>query len=91
MVDRAETLDALRREAPQLQQALDQAGLKTGSNGLQFSLRDQSFAGTGQNNRHNALPHAARIIVPDDEMTAVEATRGYSRWAGLGGGVDIRV
>ena len=47
-VDRPETLQLLQSQQPQLERALEQAGLKTADNGLQFSLRDQSFA--GQNN-----------------------------------------
>ena len=42
VVDKAETLDLLRRDAPELERALQQAGLKTGDNGLQFALRDQT-------------------------------------------------
>ena len=44
-VEKPETLQMLRQDAPQLQRALDDAGLKTGSNGLPFSLRDQSSSG----------------------------------------------
>ena len=50
-VEKPETLSMLRQDAPQLQQALNDAGLKTGSGGLQFSLRDQSSS--GQNNSDN--------------------------------------
>ena len=39
IVERAETLDLLRRDAPQLERALQQAGLKT-DGGIDFSLRD---------------------------------------------------
>ena len=35
-VEKPETLSMLRQDAPQLQQALNDAGLKTSSNGLQF-------------------------------------------------------
>src|SRR5262249_2195786 len=45
VVDRADTLDLLRRDAPALERALQSAGLTTGDGALQFSLRDQSFAG----------------------------------------------
>ena len=41
-VDRADTYDLLRRDAAGLERALQDAGLKTADNGLQFSLRDQS-------------------------------------------------
>jgi flagellar hook-length control protein FliK len=85
-VERAETLDLLRRDAPQLERALQHAGLNT-EGGLQFSLRDQSFA-----NRDQTHQNATTFIVPDDEAAAAEtARRGYGRFIGLGGGVDIRV
>src|SRR4029077_1294782 len=35
-VEKPETLSMLQQDAPQLQRALDDAGLKTGSGGLQF-------------------------------------------------------
>jgi len=87
-VERADTLDLLRRDAPQLERALQHAGLNT-EGGLEFSLRDQNFANREQMPRD--VP-AARLIVPDDEQAAAEAARrGYGRLIGLGGGVDIRV
>ena len=41
IADRKDTLDLLQRDASGLQRALQDAGLKTADNGLQFSLRDQ--------------------------------------------------
>jgi flagellar hook-length control protein FliK len=87
-VERADTLDLLRRDAPQLERALQHAGLNT-EGGLQFSLRDQTFANREQMPRDAAPTH---LIVPDDEPAAADAARrGYGRLIGLGGGVDIRV
>src|SRR5262249_28775024 len=43
VVDRAETLDLLRRDSSQIERALQQAGLKTGDNALEFSLRGHAF------------------------------------------------
>jgi flagellar hook-length control protein FliK len=84
--ERAETLDLLRRDAPQLERALQHAGLNT-EGGLQFSLRDQSFA-----NRDQTPRSVPTFIMPDDEPAAAEAARrGYGRLIGLGGGIDIRV
>src|SRR5262249_17227596 len=48
VVDRADPLALLRRDAPALERALQSAGLTTGDGALQFSLRDQSFAGRDQ-------------------------------------------
>jgi len=88
VVDRAETLDLLRRDASQLERALQQAGLKTSDNALEFSLRQQGFA---QNDQPQD-GHSARITVSDDDPAPLEALRqGYGRLLGLGGGLDIRV
>ena len=89
IVERAETLDLLRRDAPQLERALQQAGLNTGG-GMRFSLRDQSFAGRDQFAGDGAS--ASHLIVPEDDTAAADAARrGYGRLIGLGGGIDIRV
>jgi len=94
--DRPETVALLRQDASSLQRALESTGLKTNSNGLEFSLRNQSFSGQrggqrgGQSNGTTAS--IARIIVPDADMPAGQtATRGYARLLGVGTGVDIRV
>jgi flagellar hook-length control protein FliK len=89
-VERPETLSMLRQDAPQLQRALDEAGLKTGDGGLQFSLRDQSSS--GQNDGSDARPNAQRLIIIDeDTLPAAVAGRTYGRPSGPTGGVDIRV
>jgi flagellar hook-length control protein FliK len=90
-VDRPDTLQLLQNQQPQLQQALDQAGLKTADNGLQFMLRDQSFAGQNNgNNGGNAQPSVAQLVIPDADLPAVQSTQVYNR-LGLGTGIDIRV
>jgi flagellar hook-length control protein FliK len=89
-VEKPETLSMLQQDAPQLQQALNDAGLKTGSGGLQFSLRDQSSS--GQNGGNNNNPNAQRLIITDeDAVSASVAGRSYGRSTGSSGGVDIRV
>jgi hypothetical protein len=87
-VDRPDTLQLLQSQQPQLERALEQAGLKTADNGLQFTLRDQSF--TGQNGGGNAPNYAPTLVVPDNELAAVPARPIYNR-LGLGTGIDIRV
>ena len=88
-VDRADTLQLLQSQQPQLERALEQAGLKTADNGLQFTLRDQSFA--GQNGSSGGgQPNAAQLVIPDAELAPVETTQIYSRLS-LGSGIDIRV
>lgn len=89
MVERADTLDLLRRDSASLERALQSAGLQTGDSGLQFSLRDQSGQqadGQGDGRR----PHV--LIVPDEDVVVREAVqRGYSALRGFGRGIDIRV
>ena len=87
IADRADTLDLLRRDAGGLERALQDAGLKTSDNGLQFSLRDQSAQ--QQSDRASDI---ARLVVEDETLPAIDTTpRSYSRLAGLGSGVDIHV
>ena len=87
IVDRSETLDLLRRDAADLERSLQQAGLKTSDNGLQFSLRDQS---PGADTDGRGRGPSAHLVVPDSEPAADIVMRGYTR-TGEGAGVDIRV
>jgi chemotaxis protein MotD len=88
-VEKPETLAMLKQDAPQLQRALADAGLKTFDGGLQFSLGDQSQP------RQNPLPgeqHGQRFHIRDDEaIAAAPPVRSYGRLLGGGGGIDIRV
>ncbi|MBI2714809.1 MAG: flagellar hook-length control protein FliK [Rhizobiales bacterium] len=88
IADRADTLDLLRRDVSGLERALQDAGLKTSDNGLQFSLRDQS----AQQQQAGRASDIARLVVQDEALPANDTTpRSYSRLAGLGSGVDIHV
>ena len=87
VVDRADTLDLLKRDASTLERALQQSGLKTSDHALEFSLRQQGFA-----QDDTAAQTGAQLMVPDDDPAPLEAMRqGYGRLLGLGGGLDIRV
>nr|WP_315784179.1 flagellar hook-length control protein FliK [Bradyrhizobium sp. SZCCHNPS1003] len=90
-VEKPETLAMLQQTAPQLQQALQDAGLKSNNSGLQFSLRDQNSSGqNGGDYQQNG--NAQRLIVTEDENVPVQlAGRSYGRMFGAQGGVDIRV
>ena len=89
--DRADTLQLLQSQQPQLERALEQAGLKTADNGLQFTLRDQSFAGqNGSGGGGSSQQNTAQLVIPDAELAPVETTQIYSRLS-LGSGIDIRV
>jgi len=83
---RAETLDLLRRDAAGLQRALEDAGLKTTDNGLQFSLRDQST----DHQQPQTGSRAAQLLIPD-ETPADPLPDSYGQIARLRGGLDIRV
>jgi hypothetical protein len=88
VVDRADTLDLLKRDASSLERALQQAGLKTSDHALDFSLRQHSFT---QDDKP-AQTGSQHVIVPDDDPAPLEAWRqGYGRLLGLGGGLDISV
>ncbi len=64
-VEKPETLTMLRQDAPQLQRALEQAGLKTNDSGLQFSLRDQSRKAQQQKQcGENSGRNAQRLVDP---------------------------
>ncbi|HEY1475004.1 MAG TPA: flagellar hook-length control protein FliK [Pseudolabrys sp.] len=89
IADRSDTLDLLRRDASGLERALQDAGLKTADNGLQFSLRDQT---PGRQQNDTPPPKIAQIVVQDSTLATNDATiSNYSRLAGLRGGIDIRV
>jgi flagellar hook-length control protein FliK len=89
-VERPETLSLLRQDSSQLQRALDDAGLKTASGGLQFSLRDQSSS--GQNSGNDFSSNAHRLVISEEDATPVAtAERSYGRPLGSRSGVDIRV
>lgn len=90
-VEKPETLQMLRQDQTQLQRALDDAGLKTGDGGLQFSLRDQSSSGQ-QGQQQESGRRSQRLVVSQDELPPTPiASRGYGRMLGASGGVDIRI
>jgi flagellar hook-length control protein FliK len=90
-VDRADTLQLLQSQQPQLQQALEQAGLKTADNGLQFTLRDQSFAGqNGGSGGQQQAAAPAHLVIPESDSAPVDTAQIYARLR-LGNGLDIKV
>jgi flagellar hook-length control protein FliK len=89
IVDRPETLDLLRRDAAGLDRALQDAGLKTSNNGLQFQLRDQS--GDQQQQQSGGSSNTARLVVQDESIPNTAIARDYGRLAGNSSGVDIHV
>lgn len=88
IADRQDTLDLLRRDSAGLERALQDAGLKTSDNGLQFSLRDQA---SGQQQRDRGAD-TARLVIEDESLPAIEAIpQNYGRLGSRSGGLDIRV
>ena len=67
-VDRADTFDLLRRDAAGLERALQDAGLKTAGNGLQFSLRDQPMS----QQQTGGGSDTAQIVMQDDMLSLGE-------------------
>ena len=91
-VEKPETLSMLQQDAPQLQQALNDAGLKTSNGGLQFSLRDHSQSGQNNSNNNQTGTQPQRLVISEeDTVPAAIAGRSYGRMLGNSGGVDIRV
>ena len=68
---------------------MQQAGLKTSDNAMEFSLRDQGFA----QRQDSGEPQRGGIkaIVEDLDVLPAEAANGYARLLGGRGGIDIRV
>ena len=87
VADRTDTLDLLRRDTANLERALQDAGLKTSDNSLQFSLRDQT---AGQQQNENAGGNTAHIVV-NDEKPGAATQRDYTGYGTRAGGLDIRV
>ena len=69
IADRSDTLNLLRSDAAGLERALQDAGLKTSDNGLQFSLRDQTM---GRQQPNTPAPATAQIVVQDNTLQAMK-------------------
>jgi hypothetical protein len=72
VVDRVETLALLKREAPHLQQAFEQAGLRQNADGLSFSLR-----GDGQqHSQREESAERSHTPLQDDENLRLQREIG---------------
>ncbi len=89
IAERPETLSLLQRQAPQLERALQDAGLNTGE-GMQFSLADRGFSG---NNAYTApdFDSGTSTAIPASDSVPAMAAQGYASWSGRSGGLDITV
>ncbi len=88
VIERADTYDLLRRDQSTLERALQQAGLKTSDNSLEFSLRDQGFA---QQRNDKSASRSAKAMIAESDIGPTEAASGYARLLSARGGIDIRV
>jgi len=86
IADRSDTLDLLRRDSGALERALQDAGLKTANNGLQYSLRDHGF---GRNDQPSQPATTSHLVVSDEPTETMLPV--YRVLAGARAGVDIRV
>jgi flagellar hook-length control protein FliK len=92
-VDRPETLDLLKRDSQGLERALQQAGLKTSDNGLEFSLRQQSPDNAFDRNQQQGQPNGQagnNSLGEVDQTVSIQAEQ-YQWAARMRGGVDIRI
>jgi flagellar hook-length control protein FliK len=89
VADRPATLELLRNDVATLQRALDDAGLKTANNGLQFSLRDQNQQQQQQQQQQQANAASVRLMVDDPALSALDPV--LTRNSAHSGGLDIRV
>lgn len=90
IVERAETLDLLQRDARGLEKALQSAGLKTDAGGLEFSLRQDSQAQQNQPNGPD-MRQRPELTQVQEEVSAQVALGNASLAAQVRGGVDIRI
>jgi flagellar hook-length control protein FliK len=95
-VERPETLDLMMRDQRALQQALQQAGLDTSKTNLEFSLRQNPFAGSGGDmgqgsGNGNGQPGFGPYGIPAaDESTELAAQTLY-RGSASASGVNLFV
>jgi flagellar hook-length control protein FliK len=91
IVERAETLDMLQRDARGLEKALQNAGLKTDSGGMQFSLQQDTQAHHGQQNHAPEMRARPDQVQAEGEIMAEVSINNATLAAQLRGGVDIRI
>jgi hypothetical protein len=78
----------LQNDASGLQRVLQDAGLKTANNGMQFSLRDQSGQ---QQQQQQQMSASARQPTESAAATIELQPAVLTRYIARAGGIDIRV
>jgi len=88
-VERAETLDMFQRDRSSLERALSQAGVDSGKTNLEFSLRQNPFAGmTGGNQQQASTANSGArfsLSAADDDTATIPAITLYRGIASAGG------
>lgn len=92
VVEKQETLDLLQRDQRSLERALSQAGLRTGEESVEFSLKDQGGQQPG-GERPEPAPRVLKVAVEEPEGLQVPQAHLaiYARAAAMRGGIDIRI
>ncbi len=93
-VERSETLDMFQRDKGSLEKALTQAGLDSGKTNLEFSLKQNPFAGmTGgnQQQQQGGSNYGARFGLADSDDTTIASVPTVNLYRGTAsaGGVNI--
>ena len=91
-VERSETLDMFQRDRGSLEKALGQAGLDTGKTNLEFSLKQNPFAGmSGGDQRPGANPQQPRFAFAANSDDATIPSVTLYRGIASSGGVNLFV
>ena len=90
VVERAETLDLLQRDARALQGALEDAGLETSDDGLSFSLKDEGFDDSFADRKADDDTLSGKTPA-DDAPEELAADAGQTSEYRLSRGLDIRI
>lgn len=91
IVERAETLDMLQRDARGLEKALQNAGLKADAGSLQFSLQQDAQAQHGQQSHAPEMRGRPDLVQTDGEVNTQVSINNATLAAQLRGGVDVRI
>lgn len=91
IVERAETLDMLQRDARGLEKALQNAGLKLDAGGMQFSLQQDAQTQQGHQNHAPDMRGRSDIAQAEGEAMTEVSINNATLAAQLRGGVDIRI
>lgn len=92
-VERVETLDLMQRDQRSLEKALAQAGLDGSKTSLEFSLRQNPFAGNGQGQQQggNGSPFTRNDLTGTDDVPDLASTTTQYRGMASASGVNLFV